>query len=79
MSKFTGGNCAVSPKRIILQLVPEYTYEIKSSKSEPFSYNFESELVSEIIEASSTIKMVFLCLLGCKVKETPPPDVFLGK
>ena len=39
----------------------------------------EMFLASEIIEASSTIKMVFLCLLGCNVNETPPPEDFLGK
>src|SRR6187431_157007 len=79
MSRFTGGNWAVSPNSIILQLVPEYTYEIKSSSKEPFSYNLESELESEIIDASSTIKTVFLCLFCCKVNEMPPPEFFLGK
>jgi hypothetical protein len=57
----------VSPNRIILQLF--LNIHMKSNhRAKTVFVNLESELVSEIIEASSTIKMVFLFVLLRKKK-----------
>jgi hypothetical protein len=71
MSKFTGGNKAVSPTESSYNYFLNTHTKLSSSK-EPFSYNLESDAVSDIIEASSTKNGVFLCLLLQKVKDTPP-------
>ena len=56
MSKFTGGNWAVSPIKISLHPIPSYTYSIKSSRSDLFPNPLSED--SGIIDASSTIKIV---------------------
>jgi len=61
--KLTGGSCAVSPTSISLQFLPLYTYSIRSSSKRPDPKIEESGVEFEIIEASSTIKSVFDCLL----------------
>ena len=63
ISCFTGGSCAVSPKKIIFELFLKSTY-LKISDNNDFLLNKSDEFVeSEIIEASSTINNEFFILL----------------
>src|SRR5450759_4963295 len=56
----TGGSCAVSPTRMSLHSVPEKTYSMRSSRSLPLPNNDESPELLDTIDASSTMKKVYL-------------------
>ncbi len=68
----TGGNWAVSPTIMSLQSVPEYTYSIRSSRTLPLPKMDTSFEVFEIIEASSTMKKVFLLRFLSRTKVPIP-------